>query len=185
MYIPEGVGNIAGASLVAFEAIEAFRTHPFLAVDAFEARVTDAGPVDVVALGAVLAGAGLRALEAVGADGTLLLAPAMARDMASSHIHSLSRTLLFHRNLFVNELNTKQSNYCSFMEVTELMVSPEWWGILGMQIIAGRNCIHPCPIISCQICINSYYLHSQDAFFFPGPWQLCSSIVRKWYAISL
>lgn len=77
VYIPEGVGNIARASLVAFEAIKPFWTHSFLAVNAFESRVTYAGSVDMVALGPVLAVTGLRALEAVGADGTLLLTPAM------------------------------------------------------------------------------------------------------------
>lgn len=100
MYIPEGVGDVAGASLVALEAIEALRTHSLLAVDAPEARVTDAGAGDVVALGAVAAGAGVRALEAVGADGTLLLAPAMARDMAPSY--TLSTTLLSHIALIMN-----------------------------------------------------------------------------------
>lgn len=84
-YIPEGVGNIARASLVAFEAIEAFRTHPVLAVGAFEARLTDAGSADVVALGSVLALAALRALEAVGADGTLLLTP--GRDGTGTQSH--------------------------------------------------------------------------------------------------
>lgn len=93
-YIPEGVGNIARASLVAFEAIKALRTHSVLAVDAFEARVTDAGSIDVVALGSVLAVTALRALEAVGADGTLLLTPARGWGHGTSHSHTLSRALL-------------------------------------------------------------------------------------------
>lgn len=118
LYIPEGVGNVARASLVALESIKALRTHPVLAVDAFEARVTDAGSIDVVTLGPVLAVTGLGALEAVGADGTLLLTPARDGDRGHSHSHSLSRTLLLHRSLFVNEFNTKQSNHCSFIAVT-------------------------------------------------------------------
>lgn len=115
LYIPEGVGNVARASLVAFEAIKALRTHPVLAVDAFEARVTDAGSVDVVALGPVLAVTGLGALEAVGADGTLLLTPARGWGQGTQSQPQLSRTLLL---LFVNEFNTNQSNHCSFIAVT-------------------------------------------------------------------
>lgn len=86
----EGVGNIARASLVAFEAIKAFRAHPLLAVDAFEAGLADAGSGDVVALGAVLAVTALRALEAVGADGTLLLTPV-------SYIASCTQAFSCHR----------------------------------------------------------------------------------------
>lgn len=121
MYIPEGVGNIARASLVAFEAIKAFRTHPLLAVGAFEARLTDAGSADVVALGAVLALAALRALEAVGADGTLLLTPARDGTGTQSQPH-LSRTWLVHSSLLVHQSNAKHSNHCTFIEVTELLV---------------------------------------------------------------
>lgn len=67
---------MARASLVAFYPIEPLGTHPFLTVDAFKARVAEAGPVDVVALGSVLTVTPLRTLDAVRPHRTLLLAPA-------------------------------------------------------------------------------------------------------------
>lgn len=113
----EGVGSIARASLVAFEAIKPFWTHSFLAVNAFESRVTYAGSVDVVALGPVLAVAGLCALEAIGADGTLLLTPvsyiASCTEAFSCHRVTVSSVVAWTVLAAVNSKGSRRTWLCT------------------------------------------------------------------------
>lgn len=108
MYIPESVGNIAGTSLVAFEAIKPFWTHSFLTINPLKSRVTQARSIHMITLCTILAVTSLRALKAVCPDRTLFLTPAMKyvrQDPIKSH--SLICLWLLHGNVFVNELSTK------------------------------------------------------------------------------
>lgn len=74
--VPERVLHPAGAGFVTQESVLARGAEPVLAAGPFEAVVAQTGPVDVVALGPVLAVTLVGALRPVGADGTLVLAPA-------------------------------------------------------------------------------------------------------------
>lgn len=76
MHVPDCVWNMARTPLVAFQPIVSLGAHPLLAMDPFEAWVTQAGPIDVVALGSVLAVAFLHALKAKRPNRALLLASA-------------------------------------------------------------------------------------------------------------
>lgn len=108
MYIPESVGNIAGTSLVAFEAVKPFWTHSFLTINPLKPRVTQARSVHMITLCTILAVTSLRALKAVCPDRTLFLTPAVKyvrQDPIKSY--SLICLWLLHRNVFVNELSTK------------------------------------------------------------------------------
>lgn len=71
----EGVGNIAGAPLVAFEAIKPFRTHSFLTVNPFKPWVTHTRSIHMVTLRTVLAVTSLCALKAKRPNWTLFLTP--------------------------------------------------------------------------------------------------------------
>lgn len=71
---PECVFHFAGAVFVTDDPIQAGGTEAVLAAGALETLVAEAGPVDVVALGPVLAVAFVGALWPIGADWTLLLA---------------------------------------------------------------------------------------------------------------
>ena len=77
--LPDGVGGVAGAVLVADESVEAGRAEPVLAVWAFEASIAQAGSVDVVTLGTVLAVTVKGTLGPVGAHRAFLLAPGQKR----------------------------------------------------------------------------------------------------------
>ena len=72
--VPESVCSLAGAVFVADESIEAQGTEAVLAAGALEALVAQAGPVDVVALGSVLAVTLVGTLRPVSADWALVLA---------------------------------------------------------------------------------------------------------------
>lgn len=74
-HLPHGVGGITGADLVADEAVETCGTEPLLAIRAFKARFTQAGPVDVMTLGSVLTLARLVTLRTEAAHGTVVLTP--------------------------------------------------------------------------------------------------------------
>lgn len=74
-HLPHRVGGVTWAVLVTDEAIETLGTEALLAVRPFEPRVTQAGAVDVVALGSVLTVTPLVTLRSVGAHRALVLAP--------------------------------------------------------------------------------------------------------------
>lgn len=74
-HLPHGVGGITGADLVADEAVETCGTEPLLAIRAFKARFTQAGPVDVVTLGSILTLARLVTPRTEAAHGTVVLTP--------------------------------------------------------------------------------------------------------------
>ena len=73
--LPDGVGRVARAVLVTDEAIVAHRTEAVATAGALEAIFAQAGAIDVVAPGTILAVALMGALGPVGAQGTLLLTP--------------------------------------------------------------------------------------------------------------
>lgn len=76
--VPERVLHPAGAVFVTQEPVLAGGAETVLAAGPFEAVVAQTRPVDVVALGPVLAVALVGALRPVGADGAFVLAPALA-----------------------------------------------------------------------------------------------------------
>lgn len=73
--VPERVGGLAGAVLVADEPVEARGAEAVPAAGPLEALGAEAGPIDVVALGPVLTVALVGALRPVSADRAFVPAP--------------------------------------------------------------------------------------------------------------
>lgn len=124
MYLPEGVGNIAGAPLVAFEAIKPFRTHSFLTVNPFKPWVTHTRSIHMVTLRTVLAVTSLCALKAKCPNWTLFLTPAMKHVRQDANkCCSLLCLWHLHENVFVNQLNIKPLLF--------YLSNTLWTGIIG------------------------------------------------------
>lgn len=75
LHPPERVVGLAGAVSVTEESVQARGAEAVLAARALEALVAQTGPVDVVALGAVLTVTLVGALRPVGAHRAFVLAP--------------------------------------------------------------------------------------------------------------
>lgn len=74
-HLPQSVGGITGAVLVADEAVQAWGTESLLAIRPFEPCFTQTGPIDMVTLGSILTLTPLVTLRTEGAHRAVILTP--------------------------------------------------------------------------------------------------------------